>query len=167
MEQLKAESSEKKRTGILLQFKKTQVERDKSFKVVPIDSLPEEEQDEARKLLKLREEIADRWAETVRMEDGKYVDHPDLDSAMHEFQKIDDEFRRRGWTVAVPGAGTSFFNNLNQAIHDLSESYKGMSTRWTIADRLWIAPSWLCFTGYFRGYSLFSVVCARACCWMT
>ena len=127
MEQLKAESSEKKRTGILLQFKKTQVERDKSFKVVPIDSLPEEEQDEARKLLKLREEIADRWAETVRMEDGKYVDHPDLDSAMHEFQKIDDEFRRRGWTVAVPGAGTSFFDNLNQAIHDLSESYKGMS----------------------------------------
>ena len=71
MEQLKAESSEKKRTGILLQFKKAQVERDKSFKVVPVDSLPEEEQDEARKLLKLREEIADRWAETVRMEDGK------------------------------------------------------------------------------------------------
>jgi len=78
MEQLKAESSEKKRIRILLQFWKTQVERAKSFNVVPVDSLSEEEQKEMRNLLKQRKEISDRWAVSVRTEDGKYVDLTDL-----------------------------------------------------------------------------------------
>ena len=94
MEQLKAESSEKKRTGILLQFLKAQVGRDKSFKVVPVDSLPEEEQEELHKLLKQRKEI---WGSTLWECTFDDVEHIDWSGC--ESQEIDDELRRRGWMV--------------------------------------------------------------------
>ncbi len=94
MEQIKAESSEKKRTGILLQFWKAQVERDKSFKVVPVDSIPEEEQEEMRNLLKQREEIRGSTLRECTLDDGEHIDWSGCES-----QKIDDELRRRGSLV--------------------------------------------------------------------
>ena len=100
MEQLKAESSEKKRTGILLQFLKAQVGRDKSFKVVPVDSLPEEEQEELHKLLKQRKEI---WGSTLWECTFDDVEHIDWSGC--ESQEIDDELRRRGRLVEVPSTG--------------------------------------------------------------
>jgi hypothetical protein len=82
-----------KRIETLLFFKKVKTEADKN-KIIRIDSLDEDEQDELRDLLTQREEM---WKSTLR--ECSFDNGPDVDWFGCESQKIDDELRRRGWMV--------------------------------------------------------------------
>ena len=93
MKLLIAESSFVKRIETLLFFKKVKTEADKN-KIIRIDSLDEDEQDELRDLLTQREEM---WKSSLR--ECSFDNGPDVDWFGCESQKIDDELRRRGWMV--------------------------------------------------------------------
>jgi hypothetical protein len=72
-------------------LKKVKREADK---IIRIDSLYEDEQNELRDLLKQREEM---WNSTLR--ECSFDNGPNVDWTGCESQEIDDELRRRGWIM--------------------------------------------------------------------